>query len=103
MFKLLSSAVWAHVVAEVEHLRAQNAALTDALVRLERKAVGLNEAPAKPRERIDVPEWLVANINETWSGSHTRARKLERAVVLYGQTQDWKKVDAEINDAEEVG
>lgn len=100
--KWIPSAVWAHIQADAEHLRTQNAALTDALVRLERKAAGLNEAPPKPRERITPPEWLVAKINESWSNSHTRARKLERAVELYGQTQDWEKVDSIVNDAEDV-
>lgn len=78
-----------------ERERAEVVRLTDALIRLERRAVGLSETPPKPRERVVIPP-EVQMLCDAWGTPASRASSEARAVKLYQQHKDWSVVRDEM-------
>lgn len=69
--------------------------LTDALLRIQRKEMGLPETPAKPREVVTLP----ANVDAlcgAWGSKASREAARVRAFKLYEQFKDWDRVYAEM-------
>jgi hypothetical protein len=76
--------------------RAEVRRLTDALIRLERHAAGLSEAPIEKKPRILLPLDLEMKIEAMWSNSNNVAAEKRRAASLYERLKDWGQVEAEL-------
>lgn len=84
---------------EAEHARvvAQNGELIGQLIRLARRANGMSEAPREKRERIEVPDNVIAEIN-AYDSPAIRAQRKAAVLRVYRETQSWGEALAAIKE-----
>ena len=89
------------VASERDHLRVDNAKLTDALTRISRKEAGMSETPRELRAPMEpMPRELVEHIRG-YAGSNIQKAMRDQAYRRYAAGAKWSDIMADVIAEEE--
>jgi len=100
-FPLVSRLAFDVVAAERDHLRAENARLSEALTRIGRHEAGMTEEPRAPRPVVEpMPESLKEHIAK-WGSRDLRKQQTTEAYRRHVRGVPWTTIEADILAEEE--